>query len=146
MDRKIKRCAKCNIPKYYHRFQLLSGDIGDVCDVCRLPTPRIQVCKKMKRLSSGRQPIAHDPWEIHINPLHEEHKMEKQIKVGAPDFIIADEKYYSRGALATALKKSEQTLAGWGVRGYGPPFITIGRKPLYPENGLKRWIKSQMVK
>jgi helix-turn-helix protein len=60
-----------------------------------------------------------------------------------PDIIIAENRYYTRKKLAKLLKKSEQTIAGWRSRRFGPAFIIIGKKCLYPEDELLKWLHSR---
>lgn len=62
-----------------------------------------------------------------------------------PDITICDERFFTRSALAKGLGKSNQTLAGWATRKFGPSYVQIGRKVLYPENEVKRWIKDRTV-
>jgi predicted DNA-binding transcriptional regulator AlpA len=62
-----------------------------------------------------------------------------------PDIIIAGMPCYTRPALATALGKSKQTLAGWRTRGFGPSFITLGRKIVYPQKEVLNWLNSRTV-
>jgi hypothetical protein len=36
------------------------------------------------------------------------------------------------------------TLAAWRNRGIGPPYTRIGRTPLYPIEGVRRWISERV--
>ena len=62
-----------------------------------------------------------------------------------PDMIVAGEPCFTRRGLARAFAKSEQTLAGWRTRGFGPPYFSIGRRVLYPEQGVLKWLESTLV-
>jgi len=62
-----------------------------------------------------------------------------------PDIIIAGRPCYTRPALAKALGKSEQTIAGWRTRGFGPPFIQIGRRVVYPQQEVLKWLDRRLV-
>jgi predicted DNA-binding transcriptional regulator AlpA len=62
-----------------------------------------------------------------------------------PDIIIVGTPCYTRPALAKALGKSEQTVAGWRTRGFGPSFILLGRKVVYPQKEVLKWLDSQIV-
>lgn len=62
-----------------------------------------------------------------------------------PDIIVAGKACYTRRRLAEALGKSEQTVAAWRSRGFGPPFFSIGRRVLYPESGVLEWIEGRLV-
>jgi len=63
----------------------------------------------------------------------------------APDVIVAGKPCFTRQGLAKALCKSEQTIAGWSTRGFGPPYFLIGRRVLYPEQGVINWLESTLV-
>ena len=62
-----------------------------------------------------------------------------------PDVILAGIPCFSGQVLARTLEKSEQTLAGWRTRGLGPPYFSIGRRVLYPEHGVLKWLESTLV-
>lgn len=63
-----------------------------------------------------------------------------------PDVIVIEIPCFSGRGLAQALAKSEQTLAGWRTRGFGPPYFSIGRRVLYPEKEVQNWLESTLVK
>lgn len=62
------------------------------------------------------------------------------------DFIICRERHYSRTSLAKMLDTPRQTVAGWAVKKIGPEYIKVGRKVLYSESAIKRWLKEKTVK
>ena len=62
-----------------------------------------------------------------------------------PDIIVAGRPCFTRQALAKALGKSEQTIAGWSTRGFGPPYLLIGRRVLYPHQEVLTWLNSKLV-
>lgn len=70
--------------------------------------------------------------------------IENPVKID-PDIIIAGKPCYTRPALAKALGKSEQTVAGWRTRGVGPSFINLGRKVIYPQKEVLKWLDKMMV-
>ena len=63
----------------------------------------------------------------------------------APDVVIADRPCFTRGALAKALGKSHQTIAGWKTRGFGPAYLLIGRQVVYPQDEVIRWLDSRLI-
>jgi predicted DNA-binding transcriptional regulator AlpA len=44
--------------------------------------------------------------------------------------------------VSTLLGKSEKTLSTWRQRGYGPPFIRVGKSAMYLESDLMEWFRS----
>jgi hypothetical protein len=48
--------------------------------------------------------------------------------------------YYDTFGTARRLHTSRQTLANWRLAGFGPSFIRCGRKILYEESELIRWL------
>ena len=64
---------------------------------------------------------------------------------GQPDLLIAGEPHYTRQALAVALGKSVQTLAGWSVRNFGPRRRRIGRTVAYSVSEVRRWLLTTTV-
>jgi len=67
------------------------------------------------------------------------------IRTVTPDVIVADRPCYTRKALAQAFEKSEQTVAGWATRGFGPPYSLIGRRVVYPQDLVLQWLESKLV-
>jgi hypothetical protein len=63
-----------------------------------------------------------------------------------PDSIVAGRPCYTRQTLARALGKSQQTIAGWKTKGFGPPYFLVGRRVLYPEDHLIEWLNTRLVK
>ena len=47
---------------------------------------------------------------------------------------------------AEALRLSERTLERCRVSGFGPPFCKLGRRVLYRQDDLDRWITSRIVR
>ena len=45
--------------------------------------------------------------------------------------------------LAARLRVRSTTLAEWRVKGYGPPFIRVGRTPLYRPEAVDSWLLAQ---
>jgi len=52
--------------------------------------------------------------------------------------ILVDEK-----AMAAQLGVQTKTCQMWRLRGYGPPFIKVGRLVKYLESDIQAWIESQ---
>ena len=52
--------------------------------------------------------------------------------------ILVDEK-----AMAAQLGVQVKTCQTWRVKGYGPPFIKIGRLVKYLQSDIQTWIESQ---
>ena len=69
----------------------------------------------------------------------------KNIENVKPDAVVAGCECYTRKALAQALGKSEQTLAGWSTKRYGPAYMRIGRRVLYPLDQVRDWLNSKMI-
>jgi hypothetical protein len=47
---------------------------------------------------------------------------------------------------ANVLRLSERTLERSRVTGFGPPFCKLGRRVLYRQDDLERWITSRVVR
>jgi hypothetical protein len=45
--------------------------------------------------------------------------------------------------LAAELRKSPATLARWRREGTGPPWVRVGKTPMYPWAGYQRWLQRQ---
>jgi hypothetical protein len=45
--------------------------------------------------------------------------------------------------LAEELRKSEATLARWRRTGTGPPWLRVGKTPLYRWSDVQRWLEQQ---
>ena len=58
------------------------------------------------------------------------------------DIEIAGRRYFSRSRLAAELGVAKQTLACWAVQGRGPRRTIIGRKCLYPVEGVLEFLSS----
>ena len=48
-------------------------------------------------------------------------------------------KYHSRTGAAKEVNRCTKTLRNLAKRGEGPPFIMIGNRPAYPDDGLQSW-------
>ena len=79
------------------------------------------------------------------NTYTEMERVAMKITNVAPDVIVAGKPCFTRRGLAKALCKSEQTVAAWRSRGFGPPYFSIGRRVLYPEQGVLEWLESTLV-
>jgi DNA-binding transcriptional MerR regulator len=49
------------------------------------------------------------------------------------------ERVLSEKVVARRLRISPRTLQNWRWRGYGPPFLKIGKRVLYSESDLLAW-------
>ena len=59
--------------------------------------------------------------------------------------VPGGEMYCRRAEVAERLKVSVRTVERWAVEGGGPPFVLIGRIPLYPVNTLDAWMRARLV-
>lgn len=55
-----------------------------------------------------------------------------------------DSKMLTREEVAAILRVSPKTLANMASRGDGPPFERLGRRALYDELALHRWVDDQV--
>ena len=51
--------------------------------------------------------------------------------------------YLDEGATAGRLGVSVATLRSWSARRKGPPRTVVGRRPLYREEALRKWLLSK---
>jgi excisionase family DNA binding protein len=45
--------------------------------------------------------------------------------------------------VAEVLQVPRSTLYAWAYKGYGPPFVRIGKHVRYPEEQLEAWVRDQ---
>ncbi|WP_366247012.1 helix-turn-helix domain-containing protein [Microbacterium sp. 13-71-7] len=57
--------------------------------------------------------------------------------VNAPTFLTPKQ-------ISDSLQISIRTLEDWRTRGYGPPFLTVGRHVRYPLNEFEAWVAAGM--
>ncbi len=55
------------------------------------------------------------------------------------------ERFLTRAEAAELLRRKPQTLRAWSMRGFGPPFIRLNDRVLYPESELLKWLESRRV-
>jgi hypothetical protein len=58
---------------------------------------------------------------------------------------IGGEEYCRRADVAKRLKVSVRTVERWALGGDGPPFVVLGRIPIYPVRALDDWMKARLV-
>lgn len=55
-----------------------------------------------------------------------------------------EREFLTRPEVAELLRTPVATLHQWAYRGYGPPFIKVGRRTLYRSSEVKAWLKAQV--
>jgi len=53
--------------------------------------------------------------------------------------------YLTEAEAATALGRTRRSLSAWRKSRQGPPFVKIGPTVLYPQDGIRAWLKSLTV-
>jgi hypothetical protein len=53
--------------------------------------------------------------------------------------------YLTEAQTAKELDKTPRTLSAWRKSRQGPPFVKIGPTVLYPQDGIRAWLKSLTV-
>ena len=56
-----------------------------------------------------------------------------------------DETLLDQMAVSRRLHKTESTIEKWRCTGDGPPFIKVGRKPLYRPSDIDAWLTARTV-
>jgi hypothetical protein len=56
---------------------------------------------------------------------------------------LEGEEYINAAQLAERVHLSEQTLAVWRLRGFGPPYIKAGARVLYSTRDVSEWLESR---
>jgi Helix-turn-helix domain len=51
----------------------------------------------------------------------------------------------TRPEVADMIRTPPQTLAQWASRGFGPPYVRVGRKTLYSRTQVLKWLEDQAV-
>jgi predicted DNA-binding transcriptional regulator AlpA len=54
--------------------------------------------------------------------------------------------YLRRRQVAQKLGLSIRSIERLALDGGGPPFVVVGRIPLYPEDSLEAWLRARMVR
>jgi len=54
--------------------------------------------------------------------------------------------YLTEPELATEVRRSTRTLKRWRRLRIGPPFVFLGREPIYPIAGARDWLRSGEIK
>ena len=44
---------------------------------------------------------------------------------------------------ARLLRRAKRTLETWRYRGYGPPWVRVGRTPMYRRRDIEAWLEQQ---
>ncbi|WP_307299365.1 helix-turn-helix domain-containing protein [Microbacterium natoriense] len=57
---------------------------------------------------------------------------------------IATPVFFTPTQLAECLQISIRTLEDWRLRGYGPPFLPVGKHVRYPQDGFEAWVAAGM--
>lgn len=62
-----------------------------------------------------------------------------------PQIVFLGERYFTRTDLSRATGLSPQTYAGYATRGKGPAFVKLGKRCLYSEKSVQKWIQDQTI-
>ena len=54
--------------------------------------------------------------------------------------------YLDPEELAAQIHRSVRTLARWREQGDGPPYVLIGKSPIYSIDGARNWLKEREIK
>jgi excisionase family DNA binding protein len=60
--------------------------------------------------------------------------------------LVVGAEYLRRREVAKKLRVSVRLVERWARNGFGPPFVMIGRIPLYPADELDAWLRSRLAR
>ncbi len=63
----------------------------------------------------------------------------------APPPAAGGGQYLRRSQVADRLRISVRTVERWALVGSGPPFVMLGRIPIYPLAELDAWMRARLV-
>jgi hypothetical protein len=56
---------------------------------------------------------------------------------------ISDRRFLLRAEVGDLIRTPSSTLAQWAVKGIGPPFLKVGKRCLYPREGVERFLEER---